>query len=64
MEERNDIINNNNEELLILISKEKNIYLNNIKESSYKEDYEKVLNLIKNISTNISSSNISQLIDK
>jgi len=64
MKERDEINNKNNEELLILISKEKNIYLNNIKEFAYKKDYEKILYSIKNISKNISSTNISQLIEE
>ena len=44
MKERDEIKKKNNKELLISISKEKNIYLNNIKEFAYKEDYKKILN--------------------
>ena len=51
------------EEVLQFISKEKNIYLNNIKNGTFKNDYENILNIIDNSSKNISSFNISQLID-
>ena len=58
----NKIINNK-EEALQFISKEKNIYLNNIKNGTYKNDYENILNIIDNSSKNISSFDISRLID-
>ena len=36
------------EEVLQFISKEKNIYLNNIKNGTFKNDYENILNIIDN----------------
>ena len=53
-----------NEEFLKSISNERIIYLNNIKNALYKIKYDTILNLITDIIKNISSSNISQWIEK
>ena len=52
-----------NDELLISLSNEKKIYIESIKNGSYKEKYENILNLIKVISKNIESVDINQIID-
>ena len=51
------------DDILISLSNEKKIYLQSIKKGSYKEKYENILNLIKEISKNITSADITQLID-
>ena len=52
-----------NDELLITLSNERKIYFDIIKNSSYKEKYELILNLIKDITKNITAFDISQLIE-
>ena len=53
------------EELLRSIAKDKNIYFDNINNSSFSKNYEKIFNLIINdISKNISSLKITQLIEE
>ena len=51
------------DDLLISLSNEKKIYIESIKNGSYKEKYENILELIKIISKNIESADINQLID-
>ena len=51
------------DDLLISLSNEKKIYIESIKNGSYKEKYEIILELIKIISKNIESADINQLID-